>query len=121
MKKVKWKWDWGCYIPLCPYCNEPVYDKDHCVFCKKKYKWVDKSKERIVTVGEYTIVQASNYHIHVYKGERMVFHASCTKRMSKRKLKGYAKICDAIGEYEPQGKTITVPKYTYKGEDNETR
>ena len=89
MKKVKWRWDWGCYIPLCPYCNEPAYEKDHCVFCEKEYKWVDKSKEKIVTVGEYTVVQCSNKHVHIYKGEHMVLHASCTKRRSKRQLKKF--------------------------------
>ena len=98
MKKVKWKWDLGCYIPLCPYCNEFAIEQDHCVFCEKEYKWVDKSKERIVTVDDYTIVQTSNKHIQVYKGERMVLHASCTKRMSKRKLKKYADLCEILRE-----------------------
>ena len=121
MKKVKWRWDMGCYIAFCPYCNEPAYEKDYCVFCFKDYKWVDKSKERMVIVGDYTIIQASNKHIQVYKDGRMVFHASCTKRLSKRKLRGYAKLCDAIGEYEPPGETITVPKYTNKGAEDEIR
>lgn len=87
MKKVKWRWDSGCYVPLCPYCNELAYEKDHCVFCNKEYKWVDKSKERMVTVGEYTVVQASNNHITICKGDRRVMHLSCTKRKSKRQLK----------------------------------
>lgn len=51
MKKVKWRWDHGCYVPLCPYCNDYAYEKDHCVFCNKKYKWVGKSKERVATEG----------------------------------------------------------------------
>lgn len=87
MKKVKWRWDMGCYVPLCPYCNELAYEKDHCVFCEKEYKWVDKSKERIITVGEYTVCQASNNHITIVKDDRMVMHVSCTKRKSKRQLK----------------------------------
>lgn len=98
ISKVKWKWDWGCFIPLCPYCNEPAYEKDYCVFCFKDYKWVDKSKQRIVTVGEYTIVQASNHHITVCKGEERVLHASCTRKVSKRKLKEYAKLCEILRE-----------------------
>ena len=87
MKKVKWRWDWGCYVPLCPYCNELAYEKDFCTFCLKPYKWVDKSKDRKVVVGEYTVVQCSNKHIHIYKGERLVLHSQCTKRKSKRQLK----------------------------------
>ena len=96
MKKVKWRWDWECYVPLCPYCNELAYEKDHCAFCGNEYKWVNKSKERIVTVDDYTIVQASNNHIQVFKGERLVLHAACSKKMSKRKLRGYAALCETL-------------------------
>lgn len=86
-KKVKWRWDYGVYIPLCPYCNEPAYEKDHCVFCEKEYEWVDKSKERMVTVGEYTVLQASNKHITITKDGKMVYHASCTKKKTDEELK----------------------------------
>ena len=89
MREVKWQWDWGVYAPFCPYCNETAYEEDHCVFCKKEYKWVDKSKSRKVTVGEYTVVQASNNHIQIIKDGRMVFHASCTKQQSEEELKEY--------------------------------
>ena len=89
IKKVKWTWDWGCYMPLCPYCNEYAYEKDYCVFCEKEYEWVNKSKERIVSVGDYTIVQASNNHIQIYKGDRAVMHIPCTNKLSRRKLKEY--------------------------------
>ena len=116
MKKVKWTWDWGVYVALCPYCNEVAYEKDHCVFCLRDYKWVDKSKDRVVTVGEYTIVQASNKHIHIHKGDRVVMHLSCNKKLSKRKLKGYAKLFEDLKGYAPPGKTLTIPKFTYKGE-----
>ena len=98
MKKVKWRWDWGCYVPLCPYCNEVAYYKDYCHFCNKPYKWVDKSKDRIVTVGEYTVIQTSNKHITVRKGDRTVMHLPCTKKLSKRKLKGYAAFCEDLIE-----------------------
>lgn len=86
-KKVKWRWDMGVYVPFCPYCDEFAYEEDCCVFCEKEYIWVDKSKDREVKVGEYTVVQASNKHISIYKGNRAVSHMSCTKRKSKRQLK----------------------------------
>lgn len=87
VKKVDWHLEYDVYDPFCPYCGELAYEKDYCAFCLKPYKWVEKSKDRKVTVGGYTIVQASNKHIHIYEGERMVLHASCTKRKSKRRLK----------------------------------
>ena len=112
MKKVKWRWDWECYVPLCPYCNELAYENDHCVFCKKEYKWVNKSKDRVVIVGEYTVVQTSNNHISITKDGRMVFHASCTKRKSKRNLK------KMVQHYE---EIILTPieGLIAKGEDND--
>ena len=87
MKKVKWRWDMGCYIPYCPYCGEPAYEENCCPFCNKEYKWVNKSKTREVVVGEYTIAQASNHHITIVKDGQMVMHVSCTRRKSKRQLK----------------------------------
>lgn len=96
MKKVKWLPEYdGLRYPACPYCNEFAYEKDHCVFCGKKYRWRNgKRKERIVTVGEYTVVQTTNNHIFIAKGDRMVYHAQCTKRLSRRALKKH------VGYYE---------------------
>ena len=84
MKTVKWlKEGDGGKFPFCPYCHEFAYEKDHCVFCGQKYKWREgRPKDR-----EYTVVQTTNNHISITKGERMVYHAQCTKRLSKRELK----------------------------------
>ena len=88
MKKVKWKWDMGVYVPLCPYCNEPAYEEDHCVFCGKKYEWVEgKHKPTVVEHNGYTIIQCTNNHIQIYKDGRIVMHASCTKKMTEEELK----------------------------------
>jgi hypothetical protein len=88
MKKVKWTWDWGVYVPLCPYCNELVYDKEKCVFCGKKYEWVEgKHQPTVIEHNGYTIVQCTNNHIQVYKDGHIVYHASCTKKMTEDELK----------------------------------
>ena len=88
MKKVKWTWDFGVYVPLCPYCNELAYEQDHCVFCGKKYEWVEgKHKPTVVEHNGYTIIQCTNNHIQIYKDGRIVMHASCTKKMTEDELR----------------------------------
>ena len=94
MKKVKWRWDMGCYESFCPYCDEPTYWEDHCVFCGKEYKWRrGRHSSRSVEVGKYTVVQTTGKSIYIYDNEdnRMLYHATCTKKLSKRKLKGFVK------------------------------
>ena len=88
MKKVNWRWDMGVYVPFCPHCDELAYDETHCVFCGKKYKWVDgEIKPTVVEHGEYTIVQCTNNHIQVYRDGRMVMHSSCTSKLTEEELK----------------------------------
>ena len=113
LKKVKWKWDWGVYVPFCPYCNEPAYEEDHCVFCEKEYIWVDKSKERILTVGEYTVCQASNNHITIAKDGKMVMHASCTKKKSDDELREMVK-------YYEELKNTPIEELIAEGANDET-
>lgn len=88
IKNIVWRWDWGCYVPFCPYCDEAAYEEDKCSFCGKPYKWVEgKHKPTKVIVGEYTVVQNPSNHIHIYKGDKWVFHASCTKKKTEDELK----------------------------------
>ena len=89
IKKVNWQWDYGVYMAFCPYCNEPVYEKDKCVFCGKPYKWVEgKFKPTEIEHQGYTIVQSTDNHILVYnKDGHMVYHASCTKKLTEDELK----------------------------------
>lgn len=95
MKKVKWRWDYGVYVPLCPHCNELAYERDHCVFCKQPYQWVEgKHKYTTVNVGEYTVVQGTSNSIFIYKGDRAIMHASCTEKKTEDELR------DMIAYYE---------------------
>lgn len=88
MKKVNWRWDLGVYVPFCPHCDEPAYEKKKCVFCGKKYKWAKPEiKSAEYTFGDYTVVQAMNNHITVYKDGRMALHSSCKVKMTKEELK----------------------------------
>lgn len=107
IKEVVWHSEFGeGLFPFCPYCDEFAYEEDHCVFCKKPYKWVDSPiKDTMVEVGEYTVVQTTNNHISITKGGRMVYHAQCTKRLSKRELKKHVNFYEQLvkgNNYENQ-------------------
>ena len=66
------------------------------MFCGKKYRMHEKRMERKVTVGEYTVVQTSNNHISIEKGGRLVYHAQCTKRLSRRALKKHVAFYESL-------------------------
>ena len=89
-KAVEWRWDYGVYLSFCPYCDSPTYDeKERCPFCGKEYEWTEpKYKDTQVQVGEFTVIQATNNHISIYKNGQWVCHMSCTKKMTEEELKG---------------------------------
>lgn len=88
MKKIVWVWEHGVYVPICPHCRELAYEKDECVFCKKPYQWVEgKYKSQVVEVGDFTVIQTTNNNIHIYKDNRLVYHASCVKKMTEDELR----------------------------------
>jgi len=87
-KKIRWAWEYDCYVPFCPHCNEPAYYKTKCCFCGKRYQWVKgEYEDRVVIVGDYKVVQVTNNHIHIYKGKKMVYHASCTEKKTDEELR----------------------------------
>jgi hypothetical protein len=88
VEKVNWTWELGVYVPLCPYCNELAYEKDRCAFCGKAYEWVEgKYKNTVVAVGDYTVVQATNYHITIYENGKLVYHAAYNKKLTEDELR----------------------------------
>ena len=87
IKEVEWMWEYGVYIPFCPYCGEPAYEKDSCYFCGKPYKYVEgEYKPTEVQCGEYTVVQNTNNHIHIYKDDSMVMHIQCTVKKTEEEF-----------------------------------
>jgi hypothetical protein len=89
-KNIVWEKGYGEELyPFCPYCGEFAYEQDGCCFCGKPYKWVKEPvRLTIVKVGGHKVIQTSNNHILIYNAEgRIVYHASCTKKMTKRELK----------------------------------
>lgn len=88
IKPVNWEWDYGVYVPFCPYCGEPAYEHDKCFNCSKPYKWVDgEIKPTKVQVGEYLVVQETNNHIHLYKDGHIIYHSQCTEKLTEDELR----------------------------------
>ena len=92
MKDVIWRWDYGLCMPFCPYCDEPAYDEEQCFSCGRKYNYTESPvKNTRVEVGEYTIIQLTNKALYICKGDRIVMHASCAKKMTEDELKEFVK------------------------------
>lgn len=108
MKKINWRWDYSVYVPFCPYCDELAYEQDKCVFCGKPYKWVEpKYKPKEIQVEGYTVVQSTNNHIQIYdETDKMVFHASCNKKLTEQELaeqvKFYKNMCKKTSKIKSQ-------------------
>ena len=115
-KAVEWRWDYGVYLSFCPYCDSPTYDeKERCPFCKKEYEWTEpKHKDTQVQVGEFTVIQATNNHISIYKHGQWVYHMSCTKKMTEEELKGMVQVAKDLDE-ETGGEYGSL----FDGEDEE--
>lgn len=100
-KEVVWRWDWGVYVPFCPYCDEPAYEQDKCVFCGRPYKWVDGEHQPTeVRKANYIAVQSTNNHITIYKDGRMKMHSACTEKKTEEEL---LKMIDNIIRFEESG------------------
>ena len=114
MKKVKWKWDMGCYTAFCPHCGEPAYRYNRCEFCNRKYKWVTTPSIQKVEVGEVEVVQGHSKHIYVFKKGIPLIHLSCTKKQNKRKLKKLANYYRITSSDEWLNEAKVLP-YEFKG------
>ncbi len=95
MKNIVWRWEYGVYVPFCPYCDEPACEHDGCVFCAKPYQWVNgEIQPTRVSKGDYTVVQSTNNHISLYKNGELVQHAQQDQKKTEEELLEY------IGFYE---------------------
>lgn len=84
--------------PFCPYCDEYAYEKDHCVFCGRKYNWADNkhSEMTIVEHNGYKAVQCGNGHVQIYKGDRWIYHAAFRVKMSEDELRKQIEFVDSF-------------------------
>lgn len=100
METIKWRWDHEVYVPFCPHCDNPAYNKKKCAFCGRSYKW-EKSeiKPTVVEHNGYTVIQCTNNDILVYKNGRIIMQLACIKRKTVEELKEFA---DAIQTYKKE-------------------
>ena len=86
-KEVIWRWKYGVYVPFCPYCDEPAYEHEGCVFCGKPYHWVEgEYTPTKASRGEWTVIQSTNNHVTIYHHDHMVMHAQCTEKKTEEQL-----------------------------------
>lgn len=95
-KKLVWKDDYdGSKYPACPCCKEPAYFHDECCFCGQVFEqdeeaWREFNHAIQIEKDGYTVIQASNNHIHIYASDgTLLCHASCTKKMTEKELEKY--------------------------------
>lgn len=100
-KQVVWRWEYGVYVPFCPYCGEPAYDHDLCFNCGKPYEYVEgEYKPKVVSKGAYTVIQSTNHHISVYKNDGLIFNAACGVSRSEAEL---LELIDSLARNEKCG------------------
>lgn len=92
-KKLVWQDDYdGSQYPVCPECNEPAYFLDECCFCGQAFEQDDPKIAEFdhsvqIERDGYTIIQASNYHVHVYDSEGLlVSHIQCLSKLTEQEL-----------------------------------
>lgn len=67
----------------------------------KKVKKADEFK--VLNYNGYKIIQCTNNHIQIYKDNRIVYHASCRKKMTEEELKEQVDFLKAIREGKDEG------------------
>lgn len=94
-EKVAWEKGYdGDEYPICPKCGELAYFFDKCCFCGQVFDEDDEKLQAfnnpvMVEKDGYTATQTSNNHIHVADSKgRLVYHAQCTEKKSRKELYG---------------------------------
>jgi hypothetical protein len=92
-QKVIWIDDpGGGKFPACPTCKEPAYFADKCCFCGQAFEQDDEKLREFdhsvqIERDGYTIIQASNYHVHIYDPDgRTISHIACTRKLTEKDL-----------------------------------
>lgn len=87
---VNWKEEYEMIMPFCPRCNEPAYEKDHCVFCGQKYHYTPKPKGYEDTIVEYKNYRATqiygSWSVYIERDNQVIQHWSCRGKISKDEL-----------------------------------
>ncbi|MGN1337370.1 MAG: hypothetical protein ACI4WW_02730 [Candidatus Coprovivens sp.] len=97
--KIVYEYEWGMFIPVCPFCKESVYEKDHCVFCKAKLEQpTEEEQEEVkkanheytVTYKNITLNQVANA-VYEYRDNVLVSHWSLARPFTEEELLKEAK------------------------------
>ena len=97
--KIEYSCEYGIVIPVCPFCNEPAYEEEQCIFCGAKFEQPTKEEQEevnkanhefTVTYKNVTLHQIASA-VYQYKNNRLISHWSLTRPYTEEELLAKAK------------------------------
>ena len=90
--------DYGIFIPTCPFCHEPLYEKKRCVFCGATIEEDETIENKLhelnndlVSTYENIVVEQTCNALYVYEDKKMVMHCTIEKPKTQDELNEFAK------------------------------
>lgn len=97
--RLVYRIEYDLCLPFCPFCNEPAYDDEYCVFCGAEF--IKPTKEELEEVKkanhEYKVIYKNVALIQVgcsvyqYKDNKLISHWSLDKPFTEEELLKEAK------------------------------
>lgn len=89
----------GLSLPYCPFCNEPAYDDEYCVFCgaefikptKEEMDEVKKANHEYKVIYKNVILIQVGCSVYQYRDNKFINHWSLAKPFTEEELLKEAK------------------------------
>ena len=97
--KVIYITEYGLTLPYCPFCNEPAYDDEYCVFCgaefikptKEEMDEVKKANHEYKVIYKNVVLIQVGCSVYQYKDNKLISHWSLAKPFTEEELLKEAK------------------------------
>ena len=97
--KIEYSYEYGMFIPVCPFCKELAYEEQQCVFCGADFEQPTKEEQEeikkanhefIVTYKNVTLQQIADA-VYQYKDNILISHWSLARPYTEEELLAEAK------------------------------